>query len=47
MRLKLWRIIMRKKVDYVLQIIQLYSYLMPTCRIGNKIMDFREKYTLE
>lgn len=38
---------MKKEIDYVLQIIQLYSYLLPTCRIGNKIMDFRKKYTLE
>lgn len=38
---------MKKEIDYVLQTIQLYSYLLPTCKIGNLIMDFREKYTLE
>ena len=34
------------KIDYLLQIIQLYSYLPPTVKIGNAIMDFRERYTL-
>ena len=37
---------MKKKIDYILQIIQLYSYKLPTVKIGNKIMDFRLKYTL-
>lgn len=37
---------MRNKLDGVLNQIQLYSYLLPTARIGNAIMDFREKYTL-
>ena len=36
-----------KKIDYILQMIQLYSYLLPTVKIGNNIMDFREKYTLK
>ena len=36
-----------KKIDYILQMIQLYSYLLPTVKIGNKIMDFRERYTLK
>ena len=34
------------KLDAVLNQIQLYSYLLPTVKIGNVIMDFREKYTL-
>ena len=38
---------MGRKVDYVLQVIQLYSYKLPTVKIGNWIMDFREKYTLK
>lgn len=38
---------MKRKIDYFLQIVQLYSYLLPTCKIGNAIMDFREKFTLE
>lgn len=38
---------MKKTFDYILQIIQLYSYLLPTYKIGNAIMDFRQKYTLE
>lgn len=38
---------MKKIFDYILQIIQLYSYLLPTHKIGNAIMDFGEKYTLE
>lgn len=37
---------MKKKIDYILQKIQLYSYKLPTVKIGNAIMDFREKYTL-
>ena len=38
---------MLSKVDYILQIIQLYSYLLPTEKIGNAIMDFREQYTIK
>lgn len=37
---------MKNKLDAVLNRIQLYSYLLPTVKIGNAIMDFREKYTL-
>lgn len=37
---------MMHKLDVVLSQIQLYSYLLPTVKIGNAIMDFREKYTL-
>ena len=37
---------MKKRIDYILQTIQLYSYLLPTKKIGNAIMDFRKKYTL-
>lgn len=37
---------MKHKIDYMLQIIQLYSYKLNTCKIGNAIMDFRLKYTL-
>lgn len=37
---------MRRKIDKLLSTIQLYSYLLPTCKIGNRIMDFREKHTL-
>lgn len=37
---------MKNKPDGVLNRIQLYSYLLTTVRIGNTIMDFREKYTL-
>lgn len=33
------------KLDSVLNKVQLYSYLLPTCKIGNWIMDFRLKYT--
>ncbi len=33
-------------IDKILCTIQLYSYLLPTCKIGNAIMDFRNKYTL-
>lgn len=34
------------KIDRILQIIQLYSYLLPTVRVGNAIMDFREKHII-
>ena len=37
---------MRGKIDYVLCKIQLYSYLLPTVKIGNAIMEFRERHTL-
>lgn len=37
---------MRSRIDYILQMIQLYSYRLPTVKIGNKIMDFRYKHTL-
>lgn len=33
-------------IDAVLNRIQLYSYLLPTVKIGNAIMDFREKCML-
>ena len=36
-----------KSFDYVLQMVQLYSYKLPTVRIGNTIMDFRTKYTMK
>lgn len=35
-----------QKIDNALSTIQLYSYLLPTCKIGNNIMDFRNKYTI-
>jgi len=38
---------MKRRIDYILQMIQLYSYKLPTVKIGNKIMDFRYKHTLE
>ena len=38
---------MNKRIDYVLQMIQLYTYLLPTVKIGNAVMNFRLKYTLE
>ena len=38
---------MKNKLDAVLNRIQLYSYLLPTAKIGNAIMDFREKYTFQ
>ena len=38
---------MIKKLDYLLCLIQLYSYKLPSEKIGNRIMDFREKYTLK
>ena len=37
---------MIRKLDYVLQMVQLYSYRLPTVKIGNTIMNFRRKYTL-
>lgn len=37
---------MKNNIDYVLQIIQLYSSKLPTGKIGNAIMDFQLKYTL-
>jgi len=37
---------MKNKIDYALQMMQLYSYLLHTTRIGNAIMDFRERFTL-
>lgn len=36
----------RDKIDNLLNTIQLYSYLLPTCKIGNAIMDFRERFTI-
>lgn len=38
---------MGQKIDDILSKIQLYSYKLPTVKIGNWIMDFREKYTLK
>lgn len=35
-----------EKIDYALQMVQLYSYLLPTVRVGNAIMAFRERHTL-
>lgn len=37
---------MLKTIDNILSTIQLYSYLLPTVKIGNWIMRIREKYTL-
>lgn len=37
---------LKERIDYVLQTIQLYSYLLPGNKIGNSIMDFRMKHTL-
>lgn len=37
---------MKTKLDTVLSRIQLYSYLLPTVKIGNAIMNFREKHTI-
>ncbi|MDF2885568.1 MAG: hypothetical protein K0R54_6143 [Clostridiaceae bacterium] len=34
-------------LDKLLCKIQLYSYLLPTCRIGNAIMDFRKQHTIK
>lgn len=39
-------IVSKKKIDDILKTIQLYSYLLPTHKIGNAIMDFRLKYTI-
>lgn len=33
-------------LDKILCKIQLYSYLLPTCKIGNAIMDLRLKFTI-
>lgn len=38
---------MKNKLDAVLNRIQLYSYLLPTVKVDNAIMDFREKHTLQ
>ena len=38
---------MVNKIDYALQMIQLYSYLLPTVKVGNAIMDFRAKHTIK
>jgi len=35
-----------KEIDYILSMIQLYSYKLLTCKIGNALMDFRKRYTL-
>lgn len=35
-----------ERIDIILSTIQLYSYKLPTVKIGNAIMDFREKYTI-
>ena len=35
-----------RRIDIILSTIQLYSYLLPTVKIGNWIMDFREKYVI-
>ena len=32
------------KIDSILSTVQLYSYKLPTCKIGNWIMNFRKKY---
>lgn len=37
----------KRKIDYILQMLQLYTYLLPTVKIGNFIMDFRKRFTLE
>lgn len=34
------------KIDRLLATIQMYSYLLPTCKVGNAIQDFRLKYTM-
>lgn len=34
-------------IDRLLNKIQLYSYLLPTVKVGNAIMDFREKHTIK
>lgn len=38
---------MKRRIDYILQVIQLYSYKLPTVKIGNAIMDFRLKHTIK
>lgn len=38
---------MVEKIDDILSRIQLYSYKLPTVKIGNLIMDFRKKYTIK
>lgn len=38
---------MRAMIDNILSTIQLYSYLLPTVKIGNWIMGVRKKYTLK
>lgn len=35
-----------RRIDNILSKIQLYSYLLPTCKIGNRIMDLRLKHTI-
>lgn len=35
-----------RRIDNILNTVQLYSYLLPTVKIGNWIMDFREKYVI-
>jgi len=37
---------MMAKIDRLLATVQLYSYLLPTCKIGNTIQTFRLKYTM-
>lgn len=37
---------MMKRMDNFLSMLQLYSYLLPTVRIGSAIMDFRMRFTL-
>lgn len=34
-------------MDKVLSKNQLYSYLLPTCKVGNAIMDFRKRHTIK
>lgn len=34
-------------MDKLLSKVQLYSYLLPTTKIGNLIMKFRLKYTIK
>lgn len=38
---------MLNKIDCLLSKIQLYSYKLPTVKIGNWIGDFREKYIIK
>lgn len=38
---------MLMKIDNLLSKIQLYSYILPTAKIGNTIMNFRKKYFLK